>query len=42
MPDVELSLSYSSIAVEDIISLNSELNLNATAYEAAYLTCSKI
>ncbi len=41
MPDVELSLSYSSIAVEDIISLNSELNLNPTAYEAAYLIAAK-
>jgi DNA helicase HerA-like ATPase len=35
--DVDLTLSYSSIAVEDIISLDSELNLNPTAYEAAYL-----
>ncbi|MBA3752505.1 DUF87 domain-containing protein [Candidatus Dependentiae bacterium] len=41
MPDVELSLSYSSIAVEDIISLDTELNLNETAYEAAYLIAAK-
>lgn len=41
MPDIELSLSYSSIAVEDIISLHSELNLNPTAYEAAYLIAAK-
>jgi len=41
MPDVELSLSYSSIAVEDIISLNAELNLHATAYEAAYLIAAR-
>ncbi len=41
MPDVEVSLSYSSIAVEDIISLNAELNLSPTAYEAAYLIAAK-
>jgi uncharacterized protein len=40
-PDVELNLSYSSIAVEDIISLDAELNLNPTAYEAAYLIAAK-
>ncbi len=40
-PDVELTLSYSSIAVEDIISLDAELNLNPTAYEAAYLIAAK-
>ncbi len=40
-PDVELTLSYASIAIEDIISLNAELNLNATAYEAAYLIAAK-
>lgn len=37
MPDLELTINYSSIAVEDIISLDTELNLNSTAYEAAYL-----
>ncbi len=41
MPDVELTLSYSSIAVEDIISLDTELRLNQTAYEAAYLIAAK-
>ena len=41
MPDVELTLSYTSIAVEDLLSLNSELNLNPTAYEAAYLIAAK-
>ena len=41
MPDVELTLSYSSIAVEDIVSLDAELNLNPTAYEAAYLIAAK-
>ena len=40
-PDVELTLSYSEIAVEDIISLDAELNLNPTAYEAAYLIAAK-
>ena len=41
MPDVELTVSYSSIAVEDIISLDTELNLHPTAYEAAYLIAAK-
>jgi uncharacterized protein len=41
MADVELTLSYSSIAVEDIVSLDAELNLNPTAYEAAYLIAAK-
>lgn len=40
-PDVELILNYQSISVEDIISLNSELNLHSTAYEAAYLISAK-
>ncbi len=39
--DVDLTLSYSSIAVEDIISLDAELTLNPTAYEAAYLIAAK-
>jgi len=41
MPDVELTIPYSAIAVEDIISLSSELNLHSTAYEAAYLVFAK-
>lgn len=41
MPDVELLLNYQEIAVEDIVSLDSELNLHATAYEAAYLIAAK-
>jgi DNA helicase HerA-like ATPase len=41
MADVELTISYHSIAVEDIISLDAELNLNPTAYEAAYLISAK-
>jgi len=36
-PDVEMTLSYQSVHVEDIISLQSELNLNPTALEASYL-----
>lgn len=36
-PDVELILSYQSINVEDVLSLQDELNLHATALEAAYL-----
>lgn len=41
IPDAELTISYDSIAVEDIISLESELNLHPTAYEAAYLIAAK-
>ena len=41
MPDVELTIPYSAIAVEDIISLSTELNLHSTAYEAAYLVFAK-
>ncbi len=36
-PDVEISLNYQSIHVEDILSLQDELNLHPTALEAAYL-----
>src|SRR5579885_1234021 len=36
-PDVEITLSYQSIGVEDILSLQDELNLHATALEAAHL-----
>jgi DNA helicase HerA-like ATPase len=35
--DVELVLPYQAISIEDIISLQEELNLHATALEAAYL-----
>lgn len=41
MPDVELSLTYQSITVEDVLSLQQELNLHATALEAAYLLVAK-
>ena len=40
-PDVALTLTYQSIQVEDIISLQDELNLHATALEAAYLIVAK-
>lgn len=40
-PDVSITLNYQSINVEDILSLQEELNLHATACEAAYLVYSK-
>jgi DNA helicase HerA-like ATPase len=40
-PDVEIELDYQSVHVEDIISLQSELNLHATAFEAAYLIAAR-
>lgn len=40
-PDVELTIGYNEISVEDIISLDTELNLHSTAYEAAYLIYAK-
>lgn len=40
-PDFEVSLSYSDIRVEDVMPLQSELNLHPTALEAAYLIASK-
>ncbi len=36
-PDVEIKIPYSAIHVEDIVSLQSELNLHSTAVEASYL-----
>ena len=41
MCDVEITIDYQSINVEDILSLQSELNLHSTALEAAYLIASK-
>jgi hypothetical protein len=41
MADVEVSLSYQSVNVEDILSLQDELNLHATAVECAYLIAAK-
>ncbi len=40
-PDVVLNLSYQSVAVEDVLSLQDELNLHATACEAAYLVAAR-
>jgi len=40
-PDVDIVLSYQSIQVEDLLSLQDELNLHATAVEAAYLISAK-
>jgi hypothetical protein len=40
-PDVELILDYQSIQVEDILSLQHELNLHPTALEAAYLIAAR-
>jgi len=37
MPDVEVVIPYQAINVEDILSLQDELNLHPTALEAAYL-----
>ena len=36
-PDVEIVIPYQEINVEDILSLQDELNLHSTAMEAAYL-----
>jgi uncharacterized protein len=40
-PDIEMTIPYQDIFVEDIISLQGELNLHATALEAAYLVAAK-
>lgn len=40
-PDVAVKLSYQDIRIEDILSLQSELNLHSTALEAAHLIYSK-
>ena len=37
MPDVEIVIPYQAMSVEDILSLQDELNLHPTALEAAYL-----
>ena len=39
--DVELTLDYHSIHVEDILSLQEELNLHPTACEVAYLIAAR-
>lgn len=40
-PDVVVELTYQDINVEDIISLQQELNLHSTALEAAYLIAAR-
>ena len=40
-PDFEVVLNYQDIRVEDVMSLQDELNLHPTALEAAYLIASK-
>lgn len=40
-PDIDIVLSYQSIQVEDLLSLQDELNLHSTAVEAAYLISAK-
>jgi len=40
-PDVVVQVSYEDVRVEDIMSLQSELNLHSTALEAAYLVSAK-
>ena len=40
-PDVEVVIPYHDIRVDDILSLQDELNLHATAVEAAYLIAGK-
>lgn len=40
-PDVDIILPYQAVQVEDILSLQHELNLHATAVEAAYLIAAK-
>ncbi len=41
MPDVAMTLTYQSVNIEDIMSLQHELNLHATALEAAYLIAAR-
>lgn len=40
-PDVEVTIPYQAINVDDILSLQEELNLHQTAVEAAYLISTK-
>jgi uncharacterized protein len=40
-PDVAVTLSYQAVQVDDILSLQEELNLHSTAVEAAYLIAAK-
>lgn len=40
-PDVEITIPYNAIQVEDVLSLQQELNVHPTALEAAYLIVAK-
>jgi DNA helicase HerA-like ATPase len=40
-PDIEIVLPYQAVQVEDILSLQGELNLHSTALEAAYLIAAR-
>jgi len=40
-PDVAVTIPYSSVYIEDILALQTELNLHNTALEAAYLIAAK-
>ncbi len=40
-PDVEVNIPYQAVQVEDILSLQQELNLHSTALEASYLISGK-
>ncbi len=40
-PDVEVAIPYQAVHVEDVLSLQDELNLHATALEAAYLIAAR-
>ncbi|MBN1549267.1 DUF87 domain-containing protein [Candidatus Babeliales bacterium] len=40
-PDFEIVIPYQAIHVEDILSLQNELNLHSTAFEAAYLIATR-
>jgi len=40
-PDFEIKINYQDVNVEDILSLQGELNLHSTALEAAYLITAK-
>lgn len=40
-PDVEIKLPYQAVNVEDILSLQNELNLHSTALEAAHLIAAR-
>lgn len=40
-PDVEITIPFHAVSVEDVLSLQDELNLHSTALEAAYLIATR-